>query len=69
MRKQCVPGSFLPAHAREPGNEASILAATVITLNVFPSHFLHICFLILFFLLCIQFENDFAPLLASAHTQ
>ena len=22
MRKQCVPGSFLPAHAREPGNEA-----------------------------------------------
>ena len=21
MRKQCVPGSFLPAHAREPGNE------------------------------------------------
>ena len=23
MRKQCVPGSFLPAHAREPGNEAS----------------------------------------------
>ena len=25
MRKQCVPGSFLPAHAREPGNEASLL--------------------------------------------
>ena len=23
MRKQCVLGSFLPAHAREPGNEAS----------------------------------------------
>ena len=23
MRKQCVPGSFLPAHAREPGNEAN----------------------------------------------
>ena len=23
MRKQCVPGSFLPAHAREPGNEAT----------------------------------------------
>ena len=22
MRKQCVPGSFLPAHAQEPGNEA-----------------------------------------------
>ena len=22
MHKQCVPGSFLPAHAREPGNEA-----------------------------------------------
>ena len=24
MRKQCVPGSFLPAHAREPGNEANV---------------------------------------------
>ena len=24
MRKQCVPGSFLPAHAREPGNEAKM---------------------------------------------
>ena len=23
MRKQCVPGSFLSAHALEPGNEAS----------------------------------------------
>ena len=23
MRKQCVPGSFLSAHAQEPGNEAS----------------------------------------------
>ena len=23
MRKQCVPGSFLPAHAQEPGNEAT----------------------------------------------
>ena len=23
MHKQCVPGSFLPAHAREPGNEAT----------------------------------------------
>ena len=22
MRKQCVPGCFLPAHAREPGNKA-----------------------------------------------
>ena len=22
MRKQCVPGSFLSAHALEPGNEA-----------------------------------------------
>ena len=22
MRKQSVPGSFLPAHVREPGNEA-----------------------------------------------
>ena len=22
MRKLCVPGSFLPAHAQEPGNEA-----------------------------------------------
>ena len=22
MRKQCVPGSFFSAHAREPGNEA-----------------------------------------------
>ena len=22
MRKQCVPGSFLSAHAQEPGNEA-----------------------------------------------
>ena len=24
MRKQCVPGSFLSAHALEPGNEAMI---------------------------------------------
>ena len=24
MRKQCVPGSFLPAHAQEPGNEANL---------------------------------------------
>ena len=24
MRKQCVPGSFLSAHALEPGNEASV---------------------------------------------
>ena len=23
MRKQCVPGSFLSTHAREPGNEAT----------------------------------------------
>ena len=23
MRKQCVPGSFFSAHAREPGNEAT----------------------------------------------
>ena len=23
MRKQCVPGSFLSAHALEPGNEAN----------------------------------------------
>ena len=22
MRKQCIPGSFLPAYAREPGNKA-----------------------------------------------
>ena len=28
MRKQCVPGSFLPAHAREPGNEAKVEPAT-----------------------------------------
>ena len=27
MRKQCVPGSFLPAHAREPGNEARTIVA------------------------------------------
>ena len=25
MRKQCVPGSFLPAHAREPGNEVRFM--------------------------------------------
>ena len=24
MHKQCVPGSFLPAHAREPGNKARV---------------------------------------------
>ena len=24
MRKQCVPGSFLSAHALEPGNEAGV---------------------------------------------
>ena len=24
MRKQCVPGSFFPAHALEPGNEARL---------------------------------------------
>ena len=27
MRKQCVPGSFFSAHAREPGNEAIVLRA------------------------------------------
>ena len=27
MRKQCVPGSFLSAHALEPGNEASVYIA------------------------------------------
>ena len=26
MRKQCVPGSFLSAHALEPGNEAKLVA-------------------------------------------
>ena len=29
MRKQCVPGSFLPAHAREPGNEANTVPSEV----------------------------------------
>ena len=24
MRKQCVPGSFLPTHAQEPGNETNL---------------------------------------------
>ena len=28
MRKQCVPGSFLSAHALEPGNEASFSPAS-----------------------------------------
>ena len=27
MRKQCVPGSFLPAHTQEPGNEATLVIA------------------------------------------
>ena len=27
MHKQCVPGSFLTAHALEPGNEARITHA------------------------------------------
>ena len=30
MRKQCVPGSFLPAHAREPGNEGSMRNAVTL---------------------------------------
>ena len=35
MRKQCVPGSFLLAHVREPGNEAN----TLITCNrMFSRH-------------------------------
>ena len=29
MRKQCVPGSFLSAHALEPGNEATIGSAVI----------------------------------------
>ena len=29
MRKQCVPGSFLSAHALEPGNEASKLGKCI----------------------------------------
>ena len=28
MRKQCVPGSFVPAHTREPGNEARDVCTT-----------------------------------------
>ena len=28
MYKHCVPGSFLSAHAREPGNEARALVAS-----------------------------------------
>ena len=34
MRKQCVPGSFLPAHTREPGNKAS--ETTVVVQCVCP---------------------------------
>ena len=27
MHKQCVPGSFLPAHTQEPGNKANYSTA------------------------------------------
>ena len=30
VRKQCVPGSFLPAHARETGNEAMMSPAWLV---------------------------------------
>ena len=42
MRKQCVPGSFLSAHALEPGNEATPSheekGSGVTTLNPLPSY-------------------------------
>ena len=31
MRKPCVPGSFLPAHAREPGNETKLIPYEIFT--------------------------------------
>ena len=34
MRKQCVPGSFFSTHTREPGNEASDSAYTIICMWV-----------------------------------
>ena len=38
MRKQCVPGSFLPAHAREPGNEAIKTSDITLLLIEFIRH-------------------------------
>ena len=34
MHKQCVPGSFLPAHIREPGNEATQCSVLVIGVEI-----------------------------------
>ena len=31
MREQCVPGSLSSSHAREPGNEATLLSAFMIS--------------------------------------
>ena len=42
MRKQCVPGCFLPAHAREPGNEANHTTAVQLQLSVNMTTILHV---------------------------
>ena len=43
MCKQCVPGSFLPAHTREPGNEAKAgpRLSREYTVFVFDDEFLY----------------------------
>ena len=40
MRKQCVPGSFLPAHAREPGNEATCTLGLDVNMQPVSRHLL-----------------------------